>query len=276
LGKVAAGQGLKGHNLMNDSLSGVSAELDARHPGGVIAPDSAAGPLAEASLCGEVAPVEQVALAPRNVVGRGQRMAKRALDIAVAGSLLVILSPLFLLVAILIRRHDGGPVLYGQERIGFGGRRFHMLKFRSMSVNSDDSALRDIVRRALRDENVEPTNGSFKLGADPRVTPVGRWLRSWSIDELPQLLNVLRGDMSLVGPRPALSWETELFPEEYLRRADVAPGITGLWQVSGRSLVSTLRMLQYDVEYVDSQSLWLDVRILWRTIPTLIRGDGAR
>jgi lipopolysaccharide/colanic/teichoic acid biosynthesis glycosyltransferase len=151
-----------------------------------------------------------------------------------------------------------------------------MLKFRSMSVNSDDSALRDIVRRALRDENVEPTNGSFKLGADPRVTPVGRWLRSWSIDELPQLLNVLRGDMSLVGPRPALSWETELFPEEYLRRADVAPGITGLWQVSGRSLVSTLRMLQYDVEYVDSQSLWLDVRILWRTIPTLIRGDGAR
>ena len=204
------------------------------------------------------------------------RVAKRGLDIAVSGGLLIVLSPLFLIVALLIRGHDHGPVLYRQERIGFRGRRFKMLKFRSMYINSDDSALRQIVARALSDESAAPIGASFKLQGDPRVTPIGRWLRSWSIDELPQLLNVLRGDMSLVGPRPSLPWEAELFPRQFARRTDAVPGMTGLWQVSGRSLVSTLRMLQYDVDYVDQQSFWLDARILCRTLPTLVRGDGAR
>jgi lipopolysaccharide/colanic/teichoic acid biosynthesis glycosyltransferase len=203
-------------------------------------------------------------------------IAKRAVDVILATTVLLVLSPLWAFVSIRIRRHDGGPVLYRQKRVGRGGGSFEMLKFRSMTTNSDDSPLRAIVERALNGESVAPANGSYKLHADPRVTPVGRWIRATSIDELPQLLNVLRGDMSLVGPRPALPWEVDLFPSEYRRRTDAVPGMTGLWQVSGRSRVHPLQMLEYDVQYVDNQSLWLDLHILFRTIPTLVRGDGAR
>jgi lipopolysaccharide/colanic/teichoic acid biosynthesis glycosyltransferase len=150
------------------------------------------------------------------------------------------------------------------------------MKFRSMYANNDDTALRAAVAQGLNGDAAASVNGSYKLAADPRVTPVGRVIRALSIDELPQLLNVIRGEMSLVGPRPALAWEMELFPPEYRRRTDALPGITGLWQVNGRSTVSTLQMLQYDVEYVDRRSFWLDMRILLRTIPTLLRRDGAR
>ena len=151
-----------------------------------------------------------------------------------------------------------------------------MVKFRSMSQGGgDDGAHRESILQELSRSAVA-VEGSFKLAADPRVTRAGRWLRSTSLDELPQLFNVLRGEMSLVGPRPALAWESELFPEAYRRREDVPPGITGLWQVSGRSRVDTLRMLEYDAEYVDTWSFWLDLRILWRTLPVVLRGDGAR
>ncbi len=202
-------------------------------------------------------------------------LAKRALDVTIAFVLLVALVPVWLIIAFMIRREDGGPVLYRQHRIGLKARRFEMLKFRSMKVDSDDAPLRALVERALAGR-AGAANGSFKLDADPRITRVGRWLRATSLDELPQLLNVLRGDMSLVGPRPALAWEMEQFPPRYRRRTDVMPGMTGLWQVSGRSKVDTLGMLELDLQYVEKASWWLDFRILVRTIPTLVRGDGAR
>jgi lipopolysaccharide/colanic/teichoic acid biosynthesis glycosyltransferase len=210
---------------------------------------------------------------PRCRVGR---VAKRTVDIVVAGGLLVGLSPLLLIVAVLIRRGDRGPVLFRQERVGYQDGCFTMLKFRSMSLGSDDLAHRELVQQELSSRPPSPSNGSYKLAGDPRITPVGGWLRRSSLDELPQLVNVLRGEMSLVGPRPALPWEVPLYPPEYRRRTAVRPGITGLWQVSGRSRITTVEMLQHDVRYVDTGSLWLDLRILLLTVPTVLRGDGAR
>jgi lipopolysaccharide/colanic/teichoic acid biosynthesis glycosyltransferase len=206
---------------------------------------------------------------------RAARLGKRALDITGSAIGLLVLSPLMVVVVILIRLTSPGPALFRQERVGAGGRTFTIVKFRTMVVNTDDSALRDAVQREL-DGTREEEDGSFKLLRDPRVTSVGRWLRRTSLDEVPQLLNVLLGHMSLVGPRPALPWEVELFPPELRRRAEVPPGLTGLWQVSGRSRLGTPDMLRLDVEYVDSWSLGLDLSILVRTVPVLLRGDGAR
>jgi len=212
------------------------------------------------------------------VRGRSRRV-KRAFDLIVGGALVALLSPVLLVVAYLVRR-DGGPAFYRQMRVGYRGRPLEMLKFRSMSLNNgDDSALRSLVQRELSGELGDGDGGSFKLEKvehDPRITPIGRRLRAWSIDELPQLLNVVRGDMSLVGPRPALDWEVEMFPPEYRVRTEAMPGVTGLWQVNGRSKVNTLRMLQYDIDYLRRQSMWIDLKILALTIPTLLRGDGAR
>jgi lipopolysaccharide/colanic/teichoic acid biosynthesis glycosyltransferase len=211
------------------------------------------------------------------VLGGSARLprGKRVLDVVVASSLLVFLSPLLAAVALLIRFTSSGPALFRQERVGWQGRPFTLLKFRTMVPNEDDSALRDLVALELAGGGYEK-DGSFKLAEDPRITPLGAWLRRTSIDELPQLINVARGEMSLVGPRPALPWEHEMFRTEHHRRVEVAPGITGLWQVSGRSRRSTPEMLRLDVEYVDSRSLRLDLLILIRTIPAVLRGDGAR
>lgn len=200
---------------------------------------------------------------------------KRAVDVTAAAAALAVLSPLLAVVVVLIRLTSRGPVLFRQERLGWQGRPFTVLKFRTMVVNDDDSALREIVQRELTGAR-EEEDGSFKLHADPRITRVGRWLRRTSLDEVPQLINILRGQMSLVGPRPALAWEAELFPPEFRRRTDVPPGLTGLWQVRGRSRLSTPEMLRLDVEYVDTRSLGLDLSILLRTPPAVLRGDGAR
>jgi lipopolysaccharide/colanic/teichoic acid biosynthesis glycosyltransferase len=200
---------------------------------------------------------------------------KRVLDVVVGVFVLVLLAPLLAAVALLVRVTSRGPALFRQERIGWRGEPFTLLKFRTMVPNDDDSALRDIVELELAGRGHEE-KGSFKLAEDPRITPFGAWLRRTSIDELPQLINVVRGEMSLVGPRPALLWEHELFQTEFGRRTDVPPGITGLWQVSGRSRRTTPEMLRLDVEYVDSRSLRLDLTILVRTIPAVARGDGAR
>jgi lipopolysaccharide/colanic/teichoic acid biosynthesis glycosyltransferase len=203
------------------------------------------------------------------------RPGKRALDLVVVTPMIVLLSPLLVLVAVIVKFTSRGPVLFRQERVGVNGRPFTLLKFRSMIVTDDDTALREIVQLELAGER-SAQGGSFKVLDDPRVTRVGRVMRSTSIDELPQLFNVLRGEMSLVGPRPALQWEADIFPPEYQRRTTVPPGITGLWQVSGRSTLGTLDMLRLDVEYVDTWSLGMDLRILMRTLPVLVRGDGAR
>jgi len=201
---------------------------------------------------------------------------KRLLDLVIAVPTLVVLSPVFALAGVLVKATSKGPILFRQERIGWRGDPFSMLKFRTMVLNDDDTALREINRQEITGERSVGEGGSFKLQSDARITGVGGWLRATSLDELPQLVNVARGQMSLVGPRPALAWEVELFPPEYRCRTDVLPGITGLWQVSGRSRLSMLDMLRLDTEYRDHQSLALDLRILLRTLPAIIRGDGSR
>jgi lipopolysaccharide/colanic/teichoic acid biosynthesis glycosyltransferase len=201
---------------------------------------------------------------------------KRSLDLLLAGSLLVVLSPLLLALAVAVRLTSRGPAIFRQERLGLGGRPFMVLKFRTMYTDADDAVHRAYVTQLLTDEAPAAggSSGLFKLEADPRITPLGRWLRRTSLDELPQLINVLRGEMSLVGPRPALAWEAQLYRESDRQRFDVLPGITGLWQVSGRSRLSMREALALDVEYVRRRSLWLDLVILARTIPTVLRPEA--
>jgi lipopolysaccharide/colanic/teichoic acid biosynthesis glycosyltransferase len=174
-----------------------------------------------------------------------------------------------------IRLGSPGPAFYRQQRIGRGGQPFTMYKFRTMRVGGSDAQHRELIARELRGEDTS-VNGSWKIDCDPRVTRVGSFLRRTSIDELPQLINVLRGQMSLVGPRPCLDWEAEMFPARFAERFDVRPGLTGLWQVSGRSTMGTLEMLELDLAYVRSWGFWSDLRILLRTVPALLRGQGAR
>jgi lipopolysaccharide/colanic/teichoic acid biosynthesis glycosyltransferase len=202
------------------------------------------------------------------------RAAKRATDVAVAAVALLLCLPLLVVVWALVRLTSPGPALFRQVRVGEGGRSFEMLKFRTMVVDNDDSAHRDYVARLLAGE-AEPEEGLYKLGTDPRVTRVGAVLRKASIDELPQLINVMRGDMSLVGPRPALPWEVAMFPDWAAPRFSVRPGLTGLWQVSGRNRLSMLDGLVLDTDYVARRGLLLDLVILVRTVPAVLRG-GAR
>jgi lipopolysaccharide/colanic/teichoic acid biosynthesis glycosyltransferase len=161
--------------------------------------------------------------------------------------------------------------------VGRNKQPFILLKLRTMYIDNDDWIHRDYVKRLLSADQAAPAgdSGLYKLEADPRISPLGVWLRRTSLDELPQLFNVLHGEMSLVGPRPVLSWEAQLFEEAYQQRFVVKPGITGLWQVNGRSRLSMRRALELDVEYASCRSLTLDLAILVRTVPALFRG-GAR
>jgi lipopolysaccharide/colanic/teichoic acid biosynthesis glycosyltransferase len=206
---------------------------------------------------------------------RWERTARRTLDVVGAASALLVGGLLLLAIALWIRLDSPGPALLRQQRVGRGGRPFTFYKFRSMRVDNDDRAHRDLIAAELRGEDTSD-GGSTKIKDDPRVTRVGRLLRRTSVDELPQLINILRGDMALVGPRPCLVWEADLFPPEYAERFSVRPGLTGLWQVSGRSAVGTREMLQFDVEYVRGRRLSRDLAILLATIPSMLRGDGAR
>ena len=214
--------------------------------------------------------VEQVRLP-----ARWEPVARRAVDLAVVLIALLVLVIPMLLVALVIRVGTPGPALYRQQRIGRGGQPFTMYKFRTMRVGGSDAQHRELIARELRGEDTS-VGGSWKIDSDPRVTRLGSILRRTSADELPQLINVLRGQMALVGPRPCLEWEKEMFPPKYAGRFDVPPGLTGLWQVSGRSTMGTLEMLELDLTYVRSWSFWTDLTILVRTVPTLLRGHGAR
>jgi lipopolysaccharide/colanic/teichoic acid biosynthesis glycosyltransferase len=199
----------------------------------------------------------------------------RATDVLIAAITLMVLAPAMALIALIIKLTSKGPVLFTQRRVGLKRKPFVFYKFRTMRTGADDSAHRALVVRELRGE-ITCNEGSWKLHADPRVTRVGAFLRRTSLDELPQLINVLRGDMAVVGPRPCLEWEAEFFPSEFGERFDVLPGLTGLWQVSGRSTLGTLDMLCLDVAYAQRKSLLGDLAIMARTIPVLVRGDGAR
>lgn len=214
--------------------------------------------------------VEQVRLP-----ARWELVARRAVDLTVVMIALLVLVIPMLLVAMAIRLGSPGPALYRQQRVGRGGRPFTMYKFRTMRVGGSDGQHRELIARELRGEDTS-VNGSWKIDSDPRVTRIGAILRRTSADELPQLINVLLGQMALVGPRPCLEWEAEMFPPKFAGRFDVPPGLTGLWQVSGRSTMGTLEMLELDLVYVRSWSFWSDLGILMRTVPTLLRGHGAR
>lgn len=201
-------------------------------------------------------------------------VAKRSLDVTASAALLVVLMPLLVVIYLAVRATSSGAGIYRQERVGIGGRTFAIYKFRTMHHRASEDVHRAYVSRLLAGE-VEAEKGLYKLGDDVRVTRVGRLLRRTSIDELPQLVNVLRGDMSLVGPRPAIPWEVEMFPPWAMARATVRPGLTGLWQVSGRNRLTMTEGLELDVEYVKRATLLFDLQIMFRTIPALLRG-GAR
>ena len=206
----------------------------------------------------------------------GHNAGKKAMDVSLSLALIIILAPLLLLLCILVRVTSAGPALFRQQRLGQDMRPFTMLKLRTMCMDNDDSIHREYMTRMLSDgQHGVGQDGLFKLVGDPRVTPLGRWLRRSSLDELPQLFNVLRGDMSLVGPRPVLPWEAQLFGAECQYRFQVKPGLTGLWQVSGRSRLSMRQALELDVEYALRRSLALDLIIILRTVPAVLRG-GAR
>ncbi len=202
---------------------------------------------------------------------------KRIQDLAVAITASVLLSPVLILVAVLVSTTSRGSALFRQQRIGLNGTPFTMLKFRTMKIDNDDTAHREIITTQLTGASEASTSdGVFKLENDPRITRIGGILRRFSLDELPQLVNVLRGEMSIVGPRPALQMEVDLYFPAHLHRLEVRPGITGLWQVSGRNRLSMLEMLDLDVRYVEIWSIGLDWRIVASTPRVLIRGDGAR
>jgi len=205
------------------------------------------------------------------------RLGKRVLDFAVAAVLLATLLPLLLIVFAVVAATSRGGGLYRQSRIGRNGATFVMYKFRTMRANSSDELHRAYVHRLLTEDRppVGGAQGLYKIESDPRVTRVGRVLRRTSLDELPQLWNVLNGTMSLVGPRPALPWEAALFSATHRERFAVVPGLTGLWQVSGRSKLPMREGLDLDVEYVRRQSFRLDLVILLKTVPAVLRAVGS-
>jgi lipopolysaccharide/colanic/teichoic acid biosynthesis glycosyltransferase len=201
---------------------------------------------------------------------------KRLFDLVVGSIVLVAAAPVLLLSIAALRLCDGPPLLFRQTRIGRHGETFELLKLRTMRAESSDDLHRAYVQKWIG-ENGHGGNGPegpkmFKLTADPRVTPIGRWLRRLSLDELPQLINVLRGEMSLIGPRPALPYELGLYQDWHRRRLGALPGITGLWQVSGRNELSFDQMVKLDVKYIQEWSFGQDMRILIRTLPAIFRG----
>ncbi len=208
-----------------------------------------------------------------NLARTAPRLLKRLADIVGSAILLVMLAPLLLLVAFVLYLREGRPIFYGGRRIGYGGRLFSELKFRTMVPNAD--IVLDSWRREQPEQYQQYIDNGFKLSNDPRVTPFGRFLRRTSIDELPQLINVLRGDMSLVGPRPLLPLEVEPYGRYYDQYIRVRPGITGLWQVSGRSRNTFDERAAFDVWYIKNWSFWHDLVILMKTVTVVIKRDGA-
>jgi exopolysaccharide biosynthesis polyprenyl glycosylphosphotransferase len=192
---------------------------------------------------------------------------KRAFDIAVSSLSLLLLSPFVLIISILIKLTDGGPVLFKQVRVGKGGRRFDCYKFRSMNSDAEDT------KQLLLSRN-EADGPVFKIKQDPRITAVGRFLRKYSLDEMPQIWNVLRGDMSLVGPRPPVPDEVRNYEWWQRRRLSVKPGLTCIWQVWGRNQVTFKRWVEMDIQYIDGWSLWLDLKLIAHTFGVVVRGTG--
>ena len=211
-------------------------------------------------------------------IDKGYLRVKRILDIVFT---LLILIPLFIVIAIcaaLIRIDSKGPIFFRQKRIGMNGVEFDMFKLRSMYVDSDDSVHREFIKQYINGARLngkENSDNLYKLVDDPRVTRVGRFIRKYSIDELPQFINVLRGEMTLVGPRPPLPYEVEEYSSRDMIRLSGKPGLTGTWQVYGRSRVPFKKMVEMDVEYLREQSILQDLKLIVLTLPVMLRGRGG-
>ncbi|HEX8638605.1 MAG TPA: sugar transferase, partial [Pyrinomonadaceae bacterium] len=230
--------------------------------------------------------VEQIGVLPmvrlfREPLSDAERFVKRAFDIIISVVAIALLSPIWLIISILVKFDSPGAVFFRQERVGMDGRIFLCYKFRTMFSDADDRIHREAYRRNIEGapnanagDDGKPIFGKVKN--DPRITKVGGWLRRSSLDELPQFLNVLRGEMSVVGARPPIPYEVEEYDLAHRRRLDMKPGITGLWQVSGRSRLSFEEMVRIDLYYIENWSLWLDLKIILLTLPAILRGEGAR
>jgi exopolysaccharide biosynthesis polyprenyl glycosylphosphotransferase len=214
----------------------------------------------------------------RKRLKRGSYLLKRAFDIIASMAALILFSPVFIGISILIKMSSKGPILFRQERLGLHGKKFTFLKFRSMQVGNDQKIHQEYVRKLITCQKEQSNNGEcvYKITNDPRVTPIGRILRKTSLDELPQFLNVLRGEMSLVGPRPPILYEFADYDIWHRRRVlETKPGITGLWQVKGRSSTSFDEMVRLDLQYVREWNLWQDVMIMLQTPRAVFSGKGA-
>ncbi len=225
--------------------------------------------------------VDQIGVLPmvrlfRDPLSDGQRLVKRLSDIVIATIAAIVSAPIWLAAAIAVKLDSPGNVMFRQERVGMDGRVFLCYKFRTMRSDADDSLHREAYTKNIAGRSDGDSALHGKVKDDPRITRVGSWLRRSSIDELPQLINVIRGDMSIVGPRPPIPYEVEQYEPWHRKRLDMKPGITGLWQVSGRNRLTFEEMVRVDLYYIENWSLLLDLRILLLTIPAILRGDETR
>lgn len=230
--------------------------------------------------------VEQIGVLPmvrlfREPLSDAERLVKRLSDIVISSIALAVFSPIWLIISLLIKLDSHGAILFKQERVGMDGRIFLCYKFRTMKADADDKIHREAylkniegVREANAGDDEKPVFGKVKN--DPRITKIGKFLRRTSLDELPQFLNVLKGDMSIVGPRPPIPYEVENYELWHRKRLDMKPGITGLWQVSGRNRLTFDEMVRIDIFYIENWSLWLDLKIILLTLPAMLHGDGAK
>jgi lipopolysaccharide/colanic/teichoic acid biosynthesis glycosyltransferase len=216
------------------------------------------------------------------LAGRTRAVAvlRRAFDLAVGLALILLLSPILIAVALAVRIDSHGPALFRQRRVGYREGEFTLFKFRSMRVDADPRGHREYVTALIKGKRSAPEGEGegetlYKLAVDNRITPVGRWIRRWSLDELPQLFNVVRGDMTLIGPRPAIPYEVGEYPAWYRERFAVKPGLSGYWQVSGRSERTYEEMVRLDIEYVERRSIGLDLLILLKTPWVVLSRKGA-
>ncbi len=220
--------------------------------------------------------------APARAAGQSRSIAvvRRLFDVVVALALILLLSPILIGIGLAVRLDSRGPAFFRQRRVGYMEREFTLFKFRSMRIDADPKSHQEYVTALIKGEETG-SNGSggrenlYKLAVDDRITGVGRWIRRWSLDELPQLFNVVRGDMTLVGPRPAISYEVAEYPSWYRERFAVKPGLTGYWQVSGRSERTYEEMVRLDIEYARRRSLGLDLTILLKTPWVVLSRKGA-
>lgn len=230
--------------------------------------------------------IEQIGVLPmvrlfREPLSEVERFIKRGFDLAISFATLAFLFPAWLIISIAIRLDSSGAILFRQERVGMDGRVFLCYKFRTMHADADEDVHREVYKKNIagnREANAgddeDPIFG--KVPNDPRITRFGRLLRRWSLDEIPQLLNVLKGDMSIVGPRPPIPYEVSDYDLSHRKRLDMKPGITGLWQVSGRNRLTFDEMVRADLYYIENWSLWFDLKIIMLTLPAVFRGEGAR